>query len=133
MKILKIFSIAGISVLFFLQTSCQHEPELIPGTTEVCFDSQVMLIINSNCNVSGCHNSGGGELPALNTYEDISRLVKPGKPMESELHEVLTANPNSEKFMPPKPKQALTSAQIDEISLWILQGAKNTSCGKSKL
>jgi hypothetical protein len=33
--------------------------------------------------------------------------------------------------MPPKPKTALTSEQIDIISLWILQGAKNTICGKS--
>jgi|GEM_PF-867762 len=133
MKILKIFFLAGISILFFLQTSCQHEPELIPGTTEVCFDSQVMLIINSNCNMAGCHVNGSGELPALNTYEDISRLVTSGKPMKSKLHEVITANPNSKKFMPPKPKQALTSSQIDVISLWILQGAKNTICGKAKL
>ena len=80
--------------------------------------------------MSGCHD-GGGEMPALDSYDALYKLVEPGKPNKSKLHEVLVANPNSEKFMPPKPKTALTSEQIDIISLWILQGAKNTICGKS--
>jgi hypothetical protein len=132
MKILRISTLTTIIIFGILFSSCQHEPELIPGTTEVCFDNQVMLIINSTCTMSGCHDGSDGELPALSTYEDLYRLVTPGKPMKSKLHKVLTANPISGSFMPPKPKQALTSAQIDIISLWILQGAKHTTCAKAK-
>jgi hypothetical protein len=119
--------LAGISFLGVLLASCQHEPELIPGTAEVCFDKDVMLIVNSNCNVSGCHGSGG-EASSLSTYEEVSRFVTAGKPMESKLHKVITAHSNLMGLMPPKPKSALSSAQIDIISLWILQGAKHTIC-----
>ena len=124
MKTLKLFAAIGITILGIMVISCQHEPELIPGTPEVLFQKDVMLIINSNCNVAECHGSGG-ELKGLNTYDEVSGFVTAGKPMKSKLHEVLTANPNSEKYMPPKSKPDLTSAQIDIISMWILQGAKN--------
>ncbi len=127
MKIIKIFVLAGITFWSILLTSCQHEPELIPGTAEVCFDYQVLPIIQSSCAMSGCHN-GAGRLNALNSYESIWEIVTPGKPIKSKLHEVITANPNSENFMPPKSKATLTSTQINLISLWILQGAKHTTC-----
>jgi len=107
-------------------SSCKNEPELPPGTPTVCFDQDVMLIINSNCNVSGCHGSGEG--PSLNTYDDVSRYVTAGKPMQSKLHKVITAHSNLMGLMPPKPKSALTSSQIDIISIWILQGANHTTC-----
>jgi len=116
-----------MSIVALLFSACQHEPELTAGTEDVCFDNQVLPVIQSSCAMSGCH-TGNGELPALNTYEDIRKLVSPGKPVGSKLHKVLTANPNSESFMPPKPNSALSSAQIDIISLWILQGANHTSC-----
>ncbi len=97
--------------------SCHHEPEFMPGTPEVCFDNEVMLIINSNCNVSGGH--GGGEAPSISTYEDVSRYVTPGKPVQSKLHKVITAHSNLMGLMPPAPKPSLTSSQIDIISIWI--------------
>lgn len=127
MKTLKIIALFGLPFWIIILSSCQHEPELIPGTTEVCFDNQVLPIIQSSCAMSGCHD-GSGDLPALSTFEDIHRQVSAGKPNKSKLHEVITANPNSETFMPPKNKSKLSSAQIDIISLWILQGANHTTC-----
>lgn len=126
MKVTKMLALSGFVLSGLILCSCQHEPELIPGTPEVCFQSDVMLIINSNCNVSGCHGSGG-EAPPLSTYEDVSRFVTPGKPMQSELHKVITAHSNLMGLMPPEPKPPLSSSQIDIISLWILQGAKSTA------
>jgi hypothetical protein len=126
MKTRFIIALAGFSLLSIGFTSCRHEPELMPGTPEVCFDNEVMLIINSNCNVSGCH--GNGEGPSLASYEDISRYVTAGKPVQSKLHKVITAHSNLMGLMPPKPKPALTGSQIDIISIWILQGAKHTTC-----
>lgn len=127
MKTLKICSLTLLSFLGILLSACQHEPELMAGTPEVCFDRDVMLIINSNCNMSGCHG-GGGEAPSLSTYEDVYRFVTPGKPVQSKLHKVITAHSDIMGLMPPSPKQPLTSAQIDIISIWILQGANHTTC-----
>jgi len=127
MRTLKICALSIITFIGVFLTSCQHEPQLIPGTPEVCFDTQVLPIIQTSCAFSGCH-TGNGELFALLTYDDIYKHVTPGKPMASKLHKVITANPNSESFMPPRNKAALSSSQIDLISLWILQGAHHTIC-----
>jgi hypothetical protein len=127
MKTRIILYLAVFILLNICFISCRHEPELAPGTPTVCFDKDVMLIINSNCNVSGCHG-GGGEAPSLNTYEDVSRYVTAGKTYQSELHKVITAHSNLMGLMPPEPKSRLTSSQIDIISTWILQGANHTTC-----
>ena len=83
MRNIKNNSIVGILFTVILLTvSCQHEPELIPGTAEVCFNTDVMLIMNSACNIPGCHN-GSGEAPSLTSYADVLRFVKPGEPMKS--------------------------------------------------
>jgi hypothetical protein len=124
LRILKIKSIAGILLSGTLLISCQHEPELIPGTAEVCFNTDVMLIINSNCNISGCHN-GSGEAPSLVNYADVLRFVTPGQPMKSELYKVVNKHPDRLNVMPPKPKPHLNNSQLNLLSLWILQGAKD--------
>ncbi len=123
-----------LKTLYFLLTffsllllSCRHDPELAPGTPEVCFDNQILPVIQSSCAKSGCHD-GSGEQQALNTYEEISKIVAPGKPLQSKLYKVVTANPVFGGIMPPKPDRALNSAQLDNINIWILQGAKHTTC-----
>jgi hypothetical protein len=126
---MKVSKILPLTFLFFSLAliSCKHESELLPGTPEVCFDSQILPVIQSSCTMSGCH-TGSGELPALSTYEDIRSLVEPGKPIHSKLHKVLTENRILESAMPPKPNDPLNSAQIDAITIWILQGANHTTC-----
>jgi len=124
MKILRNCALAGITFWAILFTSCKHEPELMLGIDPVCFGEQVQPIISTSCAMKGCH-TGDGELFGLKTYPDISSHVTPFKPMASRLHKVLLGNPNSQGFMPPKNKATLSSAQIDIISLWILQGAQD--------
>jgi len=118
------FSLVLLSAMLI---SCKHDPHLAPGTPEVCFDNQVLPIIQSSCAKSGCHD-GNGEKQALNTYDDIMRMVTPGKPIQSKLYKAITANPHLGNIMPPKPDQPLNSAQLDNIEIWILQGANHTSC-----
>lgn len=127
MNLLRIFLLASAIFSSLLIFSCRHEPELLPGTAEVCFDQEVIPVIQSNCAVSGCHD-GSGELNSLTTYDAVRNLANPGKPNSSKLHEVLSANLNAEKHMPPKSRQALTTEQINNIYLWILQGANHTTC-----
>ena len=122
MKTLTFFYLTCIAFVSIMLASCEHLPELKPGTPEVCFDRDVMLIINSNCNVDGCH--GGGEGPRLSTYDEVFRYVTPGDPRKSKLHKVITAGNINPNLMPPKPKSRLTSENIDIINIWILQGAK---------
>lgn len=123
-----------VMVAVLVISSCRHEPELPPdGTlTEICFESEVQPIINSNCAVSGCHDGSDGDLPVLITYNDIMREVKAGDPGDSEIYEVITENPGSEDFMPPSPRTPLTSEQIAIIETWILEGAKNTTCATTE-
>jgi ribosomal protein S16 len=122
----KTIALTFLSSLFFLY-SCKHDPILTPGTAEVCFDSQVLPVIQSSCAKSGCHD-GSGEQQALTNYNEILGLVSPGNPLQSELYTVITANPNLGNIMPPKPDSPLNSSQIDNIEIWILQGANPTTC-----
>lgn len=122
----KIISLT-LLVLSSVLLSCKHEPELSPGIAEVCFDTQILPVIQSSCAKSGCH-TGNGEKQSLTTYEEIMGIVTAGKPMQSKLYKVITANRILENAMPPKPDAALTAAQIDNINIWILQGANHTTC-----
>ena len=124
MSALKVIAFAGITVMGTLLFSCQHEPELVSGTPEVCFRSDVLPTLQKNCAVPGCHD-GTKRLIALNSYENVMSAVSPGKPMASKLHKAIIGNPNFGNFMPPSPRAGLTKTQIDFISLWILQGAKD--------
>lgn len=114
-------------------SSCRHEAELlpiIPGTNDsICFDSQVLPIIQSNCAKSGCHD-GSGEFP-LTTYEQILRKVEPGKPNKSSLYKVMNTWQGAPNFMPPSPSQPLSNAQITNIQLWIMEGALHTTCNEN--
>lgn len=123
---LKITSVVlGILVVIF--TSCRKDPVLAPGTKQVCFDSIVMPIIKSNCSMSGCHGSGG-ESPILLSYDDVKAIVKAGDPNNSKLYNVITAKGFVLTSMPPKPRPQLNVQQINDITIWILQGADNIPC-----
>jgi len=113
------------SVISF--SSCRREPVLAPGTEQVCFDEQVMPIIQSYCTMSDCHGSGGESLQLL-SYDDVKAIIKPGYPNKSKLYNVITAKGLVLTSMPPKSKTQLTTQQINLITIWILQGAEHTTC-----
>lgn len=117
--------IVGILAVTF--TSCRKEPVLAPGTTQVCFDQQVLPAIKANCASSGCHD-GSGELHDLSSYETIKSYVKAGDPNKSKLYNVITAKGFVLTLMPPKPRAQLSVAQINLITIWILQDAQHTTC-----
>lgn len=99
---------------------------LPPGV--VCFQREVLPIIQSNCATTGCHVAPEThERPSLTTYSEILKWVRPSQPSESDLYKKITIiNPRDR--MPPTPAERLTDAQIDVIKRWIEQGAKNTTC-----
>ena len=101
-----------------------------PGSTDVCFEADVLPILQSNCAKAGCHdaNSGASDY-VLNSYANIiKRGVVAGNATSSKLYKVLFAT--GESKMPPNGNPALTDAQKNIIGVWINQGAKNTTnCG----
>ncbi len=96
----------------------------------VYFNNTILPLFVSNCAKAGCHDPITHEEGlVLNSYSSImgSGEISPGDPSEGDIMEVITEN-NPNKIMPPPPNSALTTQQINQISLWITQGAQNNSC-----
>jgi len=97
----------------------------------VCYLNEIQPIINSNCAMSGCHDAttqaAGYD---LTSYFGVINLVKPGKPDNSKLVQVISGS--GEEAMPPSPYLPLNLDQIDLIRQWISQGAGlNIDCNSS--
>jgi hypothetical protein len=103
--------------------SCKHEPQGIDKFDTVCFQTQILPIIQSSCGITGCHD-GSGEAFLISGYNDIKDMISPGNAANSELYNVITAVNGS--LMPPD--RPLTKDQRTLILVWIQQGGNNTTC-----
>ncbi len=94
-----------------------------------CFQRDVLPIIQTNCDIPGCHDGTSREDDAqlLTDYSTIRKAVVPGSPNTSRLYRAVTSG--GENHMPPSPQSPLTPAQIDTIYQWIQYGALNENCG----
>lgn len=143
MKKINIFIAAFIACLV-LAGACKHTPpETVipdpptgggtgggPGSTRVCFETEVLPLFQSNCAKSGCHDAATHtEGYIFDSYENIMRKdIIPGNASNSEVYEVLFEDGNDK--MPPPPNPDLTAAQKALIGRWINEGALNTTnCG----
>lgn len=129
LKYFSAFFFAGALLL----AACKHDPpvSLTPievSTGEISFRDQVQPILNSNCNMSGCHNSSSAaEGIDLSSYASImseDELVVRFKPDESELMEELRGY-GRKGSMPPSGQQ-LSADQISILKQWIVEGARNS-------
>lgn len=121
-----VFALAALGLLpAGLSVSCTHEPAGIEDLDPVCFDTQILPILQTSCGISGCHDGSGEEI-RISDYNSVMEIVTPGDPHGSKLYRVITSI-NGENLMPPK--NPLTREQRTLIQLWIAQGAKNTTCG----
>ncbi len=117
-----------MTLCFALFFSCKHDPELTTGTPTICFESKIYPIITNYCSTIGCHDGNGEAFPLLK-HSEILNKVEAFKPLNSPLYKAITANPLFASFMPPKGHDQLTSTQIDQIEIWILQGIiDDTAC-----
>jgi hypothetical protein len=127
MKINKVYlSLAFISLFSILLwiSSCRHDTLLPPNTPEICFDRDVLLIIQPNCSMLGCHD-GTGETRPLNIYTDIKRGVTPFNPNTSAIYQAIIGKSGEGKMPPDKP---LSLENRTIIRIWIEQGANETHC-----
>ena len=107
--------------------ACTHSTENLDQAQQICFDSQVLPIIQTNCAISGCHSSEkGGERLVLDSYDNIAKEVSANSLSNSNLYQAITGTWG--ELMPPSPREPLTQEQREIIAVWIQQGAKHTTC-----
>ncbi len=115
--------LAVFAVCFLI--SCKHEP--IASTREISYRNDILPIVRSSCQHSGCHdpNDPNREFAIDSIVSDIvDEYVEPGNPEGSDLYKRITeTDPND--IMPQPPYPPLTENQIRIINLWITQGAKD--------
>lgn len=114
------------TILTAISFSCTHDVAILDELDEVCFQEQVLPVIQNSCGISGCHSaqSSAGGFRATD-YNNIMRYVTPGDARGSEIYRLIT-DINSTNMMPPD--KPLSREQRMLIQVWIEQGAKNTSC-----
>ena len=100
------------------------------GTTPVSYFNQIRPVLQANC--QGCHQPAkakGGYVMTdfaglLKGGDNEGVAVVPGKPMDSAMLLLIAPDKDGETEMP-KDKEPLHSAEIELITKWIAEGAKN--------
>ncbi|MBN2350130.1 MAG: hypothetical protein JXJ22_14925 [Bacteroidales bacterium] len=110
----------------FSGSSCTHEVVNFDQLDTVCFENQILPLIQNSCGTVGCHDAGSGaEGFVAANYASILQAVKPGDPKGSKLYNVIT-DIWGEHFMPPDNPLPISDRNL--IQLWIAQGAMETTC-----
>ena len=120
-----LFSLLTLLVVSFV--ACEHDPPTpISELREVCFETEVLPIFQTQCAISGCHNSITKERGyILDTYENILKKgVEPNQSSNSLLYEVMSNKIGG--IMPPS-GPPVNADQRALIRAWIDQGAKNNA------
>jgi uncharacterized membrane protein len=135
--------------VLILAVSCKHEPlfdpidpdpdpndttKVVCDSTIVYFQQQVLPIFQSNCALSGCHNSQSATKGIiLDSYSNIMATagIRKDKPRDSKIMKDGILEDDPEDIMPPLPSNPLSSEQINLILKWIEQGSNNNSCMES--
>jgi len=118
----------GTNTATAVTLACTITPNTTPSD-QVCFNTQILPLIASNCATSGCHDAksraDGYELTSYKTI--TSKGVNTSNPLSSKLYQVMMVT--GEDRMPPL--GPLSKAQTDLFLKWIQQGAKETICNVS--
>jgi cytochrome c5 len=111
-----------------LSTNCGTVASNASKGDSVCFNTQILPLIVSNCATSGCHDAKsraeGYELTSFSTI--IKKGIIAGNPSGSKLYQYMVRTDNER--MPRPPAAPLSKTQTDLVAKWIKQGAKNVNC-----
>jgi hypothetical protein len=128
------YILAALIISLTVIDACKHEtPQAVlssapvtGGAGEVCFESQILPIFQTNCAKAGCHDAAThSDDYIFDSYANIIKKdVRPGNAGNSKVYEVLFET--GIKKMPPAPNADLTTEQKALIGRWINEGAKNT-------
>ena len=93
-------------------------------TRPVSFASDIIPILNSSCNLGGCHNAGGKspDLTSVNAFTSLSNggYINTGDSQASELYLWMTGKKGT-----PMPVNGINKDFNALVLAWIKQGAKN--------
>ena len=119
--------LAGFTMLLLI--GCYKDKTVIFDTGEeitrtVSFGSDILPILNSSCNTSGCHSAGGisPDLSAVNAYTSLSNggYLNSSDPQTSELYLWMTGKKGT-----PMPTTGVNKDYNALVLAWIKQGAQN--------
>ncbi|MFN3951434.1 MAG: c-type cytochrome [Thermaurantimonas sp.] len=126
----KIFNwgILFTAMVILLQCTRRNEEDL----KSICFESEILPIIQSNCASAGCHDATtAADGYDLTTYRGIMRTVKPGNGTGSKIVKVMRKTDDDDR-MPPPPAAPMNQEFIDLMIQWIDKGAANiTGCSEA--
>ncbi|MCJ7820243.1 MAG: hypothetical protein MUP53_03485 [Bacteroidales bacterium] len=120
-----LWNILFFAAVIFWFSSCRHEAVLDQNLPEICFEREVLPIFSNSCALAGCHDATGESGYILNNYIDISHAVVAGNPEQSPVYKAIIISFGEGRMPPDKP---LSLENRTLIRLWILQGARLTSC-----
>jgi uncharacterized membrane protein len=132
----KLLTITLVCIVLAFANSCKHEIITQPvdatpingpvPNNGVCFETEVLPILKTNCAKSGCHDAATRQKGiVLDNYANImAKGVVVGNAANSKIYKVLFET--GQDKMPLAPNPDLTAAQKATIGKWINEGAKNT-------
>ena len=98
-------------------------------TSGVCFQRDILPILQSNCAIPGCHVESNPDLGSkFDNYVNTLKEVDPGIPKYSRLY--MWVSGSGADPMPPDTLNPLTNVQIDSIYSWIAHGSLNQNCAE---
>lgn len=111
--------------------SCTHEPNFISDLETVCYEGQILPILQNSCGTTGCHNSASKEGGLdVSQFESVKAFVTDGSAKKSELYNVLTKIYGEDMMPPGKP---LSKEERNLILVWIEQGANYSTCDTANI
>ena len=121
MHLPRVYLIPSLIILLFL-SSCQHDPDLT-NVPVVHFSTDIQAILSGNCTMSGCHD-GGAEFSLIG-YDNVihNGSIKANDAHASKLYRSVTGREG--EIMPPSSRPSLTNKQLQQMYVWIEQGALN--------
>ncbi len=126
LKNISVLLLLPVAILSCALNSCTREPVHLYEYDTICFQEDVLPLLQTSCGTSGCHDEQTATEGFVATnYESVVKMITPGDAQSSVLYKVITAI-NSDDMMPPE--QPLTYQQRTMIRIWIEQGAMNTRC-----
>ncbi len=123
-----IFAIAvpGLLGLLSLQ-GCESSTENIDQLREVCFEAEILPIMQISCATANCHDVRAEDGYRLDSYAGIMEGIVPFNPAKSKIYSTITST--GEEAMPPDHPLSAEARML--IRVWIQQGAAEIVCEDS--
>lgn len=119
----------GAGLIMLLFTGCYKDKTVVFDTGEeitrtVSFSGDIIPILNSSCNISGCHSAGGKspDLTFANAYSSLSNggYFNNDDPQSSLLYQWMTGKKGT-----PMPISGVNKDFNALVLAWLKQGAQN--------